>query len=181
MHTEFYLNACVKLKSQGSSQNTYCEVGAKVKADFIVNFHLLYGEVLLQCVRELKTSKLRIISLKLMQDDEKLKITANVLLPRENNSPKDDSKEDNGQGCKKNPETKKDAEPDLITEPEEQEDEYLKVEFFDKTHKIKEVGIYRLFKYMEALSQKEKGNEFAALVHVRVVPVEHDDIHPDKF
>ena len=44
-----------------------------------------------------------------------------------------------------------------------------------------QLGIHRLFKYMEVLSMKQLGGKFLALVHVRVVPVEADDLPVTKF
>ncbi|OGY42043.1 MAG: hypothetical protein A2Y67_03100 [Candidatus Buchananbacteria bacterium RBG_13_39_9] len=152
MHGKFLLNACVRIKSIKGNPFEFCEVGAIVDANFIVNLNALYSEILLQCVKTLGTAKLNIVSIKLMPEQKKVKITANVLLA---------------------------ADEDKVVPREE--DKYRKIEFIEGNGKIQTMGIYRLFKYMEALAMKEKQAEFDSLVHVRVIPTDSDDMPVSKF
>jgi len=149
MHDFFHLNACVKLCSaQGKSFN-FCEVGAEVEAKFIIDLKELYSKILTQCVSDLGTVKLSIVSIKLMPDNKKIKITANVLLA-------------------------KDEDKVVVKE----EDKYRKVEFIRDEDQL---GVYRVFNYMKVLAMQQKGNKFHSLVHVRVIPVEKDDLPAVKF
>jgi len=148
MHDRFHLNALVKLSSDEEDRFNFCEVGAEVDANFIIDLKELYSKILTYCVSTLGTVKLSIVSIKLMPSNKQIKITANVLLA-----------EDEGKVVEK------------------EEDKYRKVEFT----KGDNLGIYRLFKYMELRAMEQKSADFHSLVHVRVIPVGKDDLPATKF
>lgn len=154
MHERFYLNACVKLKPVADKCFNICEVGLEVKADFIsdLNLNQLYSEIMIRCVKELKTSRLNIVSTKLMPAEDKIKITANVLLAAD--------------------------EAKIFAR---EEDRYKKVEFSEKFCEVNSKAIYRLIKYMELAAIKERSGEFESVVHVRVIPCDKDDLTSSKF
>lgn len=154
MHERYHLNACVKLRSMASKSMNICEVGAEVKADFIINLNTLYSQIVLYCCKFLRTSRLSIVSVKLMPLGDKVKITANVLLAED--------------------EKKKFA---------REEDRYRKVEFTADNHQITDFDLNRLIKYMEmkARQDRSKANDFESLVHVRVIPCEKDDLSAEHF
>jgi hypothetical protein len=60
-------------------------------------------------------------------------------------------------------------------------DVHHKVEFTDKAVRFKPLDLYRLFQYMEVKAIASKGDEFESMIHLRVVPLEKNDIPAKKF
>jgi len=59
----------------------------------------------------------------------------------------------------------------------EDEEKHQEVELQEEDR----LGVYRLFKYMEVMAKKLKGDAFVSLVHVCVTPLESNDLPADKF
>lgn len=63
----------------------------------------------------------------------------------------------------------------------ERTEQYKKVEFTEPLKKVKELDLHRFIKYMEIKVQADAGKNFEALMYIRIIPFEKDDISPEKF
>lgn len=172
MHTKFHLNACIKLQPQKDHAFNFCEVGAEVDSGFIVDLKTFYSKIVTFCVKKMDTIRLNVISIKLMPIGGKIKITANVILAKEQAKAEAEAK------AKADAEVQSPLAQTDLNLAEKKVDPYRKIEF---TEDEQQLGIYRLFKYMEVQAMQQKGSQFHSLVHVRIVPVEKEDVSADKF
>lgn len=152
MNKRYFLNASVKLLATKEKPLNICEVGAEVNAEFIINLNALYSSIVMFCVKKLGTSRLNLVSIKLMPKGDQIEITANVLLL-------DDEKQKFAN----------------------EKDRYKPVKFIaDKNH-FRDLDVHRLFKYMEAKARQKNSSEFESLVHVRVIPCDDNDLTEKQF
>ncbi|MBD3359635.1 MAG: hypothetical protein GF365_02940 [Candidatus Buchananbacteria bacterium] len=80
MHKQFHVNIVVNLVPLEDKAINICEIPAIVEGEFAINLSDLFIEALFVCTRQLKTSKLSIVSLKIMPVGDKVKLTINALL-----------------------------------------------------------------------------------------------------
>ncbi len=80
MHKQFHINIVVNLVPLEDKAINICEIPAIAEGEFARNLSDLFIEALFICARQLKTSKLSIVSLKIMPVGDKVKLTINVLL-----------------------------------------------------------------------------------------------------
>ncbi|HDQ23068.1 MAG TPA: hypothetical protein ENN28_03825 [Candidatus Uhrbacteria bacterium] len=154
MGGQFHVNACVKLKPSSKNSLNICEIPTIISEQFVADLKKLYEEVLFRCVKELKTSKLTIVSIKIMPFAAGIRITANVLL---------------------------DAVKSVNSATDHFEN-YRRVDLAESESKtVGNLSFHRFIRYMEARAMAEVGKNFEALIHMRIVPFEKDDISPEKF
>ena len=147
MSDQYYVNACVRLKPTQEKPMNMCEVPAIAKGDFGKDLNSLHGEVLLTSIKELGTSKLSLVSLKIMPIGSTMRIIINVNLhvPQK---------------------MKEDEEPTI----------HRMVSFTPGSDNVKRLKLHRLFKFMEAKAIKDHGDQFDSIIHLRIIRMEKDDI-----
>ncbi|MFC1598953.1 hypothetical protein ACFL2U_03035 [Patescibacteria group bacterium] len=152
MQDKFHVNACIKLKSTKEKPINICEVPEVVSGDFGKNLNSLYGEALIKCIRELNTSRLSVVSIKIMPVGEVMKITINVILSQAQKAEGDD-------------------EPST----------HRKVNFTHESDNVKRLNLHRLTRFMEAKALSVHRDQFDSVVHFRIIRFEKDDVSPEKF
>ncbi len=129
------------------------EVPGIVGDEFVKDLNSLYGEVLLTCIKELKTSKLSLVSLKIMPVGEIMKITVNVNL-HEAQKLKEDDKE-----------------PTV----------HRMVNFTQESECVKRLKLHRLVSFMKAKELKDHKEAFVSIMHLRIIRFKKDDMNESKF
>jgi hypothetical protein len=147
MSDQYFVNACVRLKSTQDKLMNMCEVPEIAKGDFGKDLSSLHGEVLLTSIKELGTSKLSLVSLKIMPIGSTMKIIINVNLHVPEKREEDD-------------------EPTI----------HRMVNFTPGSDNVKRLKLHRLVRFMEAKAIKDHGAEFDSIVHLRIIRMEKDDI-----
>ena len=152
MHEKFNITACIKLTPTKEKAWNICEVVDIVSNSFAEKLNSLYGQVKITCTRELGTSQYSIVSMKITPMPGLNEIKIIVNVILAGKKADEDPAKN-----------------------------YRKVEFKHSGDKVKELDIHRLVKYMELKARQEHSDQFVSIVHLRVIPVEKDDVTPEMF
>jgi len=155
MSDKFQINAVAKLKPIKEKPWNTIDVPGIVGAEFAKDINSLYGEVLLKCIKELETSKLSLVSIKMMPVGDTMNITINVNLHVPQKINPDDE----------------DEEPST----------YRMVNLTQGSEQVKRLNLHRLVSFMKAKALQDHGEQFVSIMHLRIIRQEKDDFDASRF